>query len=265
MKTNFLSSTTTWSWIGKAATLVGLLYGSYQLLGLFKSSEYSIEAYGEHQSISIPSVFMSSLETFRNHIDADSIRNRLGGEGGLSRLESASLIRKYFDSAFPREILFSMKSTKSQWSFVITNTGSKELRDPSLDLPFDGYYSIFRNDKESTSGEFNKTISLGAIRPQNTVGVIVWTSSWSDAYHESKSQITHADGSFAIDYSVPVRGILAWLDNHSPIVLSSLFALALIVIAILISPLLSQSTPKLKGTDSVDSHADETEKGQNAS
>jgi hypothetical protein len=265
MKTNLFTATTTWSWIGKAATLVGLLWGSYQLLGLFKSSDYSIEAYGEHQAIIVPSPLITSFETFRNFINSDSIETMLGRENELIRFVTASHIRRYFDSAFPTEILSSLKFTHSQWSFSIINDGSKEIRDPSLELPFDGFYSIIRNGKESASGAFTKSISLGAIRPENAVGVIVWTSSSSDAYDERQTRITHADGSFDIDYSVPVRGILAWIENHSPIVLSLLFTLAIILAAILLAVFLSQTKPEKKGAESADAQTDNTNKGQNAS
>ncbi len=230
MQKTDLSENKTWSWIGKAATIVGLLYGIYQLTNLFKSSEYKIYATGEHHVVFFPNSFDDELENFKNNIALDSIMSRIKIGKSYDRIESASSIRDFFNSSFPVDVQKKIRSIHSQWFFSVENTGSKEIRDLNLELPFDGIYSIVRNEKEESSGSFAKTIVLGALRPKNQLEVIVWTSAYSETYNEKRTRITHSNGAFEIEYSVPVRGILAWIDNNYIIVISmSIYVLFVIL------------------------------------
>ena len=193
--------------------IVGLFYGIIQLISLFKTSEYQILATGEHHVIRFSNSFYTNLDKYMMIIDFDSLDTRIKGGNSIDRSKTISSLREYFKSYFPFDLQEQVRNLKSQWSFSITNTGSKEIKNLNLELPFDGTYLLLSNGEESESGRFNKVIDIASLRPKNEIDVIVWTNDWWESSNESKTRITFAEGYFEIGYSIPVSGFLAWIHQ----------------------------------------------------
>lgn len=222
MNNGLKSSSSFWSWIGKIATLVGLLYGLVQLLGLFNRPEYSIEVYGEHYDIIFPDSFQFQLDKLKQSLNSDSIQARLPEKARVGRYDVYRAINDYFVNAFPSDLENSIKDIKSIWFFKIINDGTKEVGDLNLELPFEGRYMLKRSGQNNSSGLFQNLIPIGSLRPSNELTIIVWSEEYTSSYDEKDTRVTHPNGLTAINYPVTVRGIVAWNERNygRPLILS---------------------------------------------
>jgi len=168
-----------WAWIGKASTLIAVIWGLIRIASTFLPvNEYKIEANGYCTRIAFP-------ETL-------------------------------FGSGVPDSVKNDLRDLESIWWITIENKGAKEVHDLSLELPFDGRYRIEQIGATSIYTDFQKIVPIGSLRPSHEINVTLWAGpayfplhTWCIEGLYDDTKITHPNGVIKIRYTEKVTGLLA--------------------------------------------------------
>ena len=120
-----------WAVVGKISLLVATLGGIIVLYDRGCATDYNIEAQGEFAPFVLPQPVIQELN---------------------DKLTAAKNVNAYF-------------------IINVQNEGNKEITGMNLELPGEGYYSIYRPGQGFERGEFERTIAIGALRPSNSLEV----------------------------------------------------------------------------------------------
>lgn len=218
---NFKISNTVALILAIAASLLTIVYTSIQIYSYFTAQrEFIIEAKGEKNNFTLPS-------------DVDRI---------LLMYKEQRLYDPEFIATIPIQVktdleqLVKLRDYKTQWNFKITNKSNKEVKDLRLEFPWEGYYSLYSIDNvesSSNSGEFNRIIPIGNIRPTNSITLNIWSDDGYFFYDEyDQIKITYPEGFARISYPEKIEGLYAWLYNNQFNLLIYLYALCIIIYVI---------------------------------
>jgi hypothetical protein len=222
-----------WAWIGKIATLAGLIWILIQGISFFSKKDYKIEAFGDYSEFSLPYSLIPNLRDFVNSFEYDSLQLLVKVKYKGDKHEILENVLKYFYSRFPSRILNRSADLNSYYFFTIKNSGNKEVNEIILELPFNGFFLISKAGSKPEFGEFEEKIIIGSIRPSNEVKVDVWTS-WNGYFDKSKTKITHPNGVVKITYPRRVRGLLAFVDEYSLLIIFLFVATSMIALILYI-------------------------------
>jgi len=261
------STSKKWNWNliwGGGVAIGTLIIAIPIMLSWFKSSEYKITATGDYFDFAIPSFLLNDLEKF----DRDLWNTKFGEEfppvetkdqkdpsakNTSSVKEEKALkqppnnskniliihdVASYLYDKYPRDSINKLDNFKAYFQFSIENTGSREVTELKLELPFNGYYSLLRKGEKPKSLLFVNNIEIGSLRPANSVTVVVWTNQIFFTSDVKKARVTYPNGVVDVEYPEKVTGFLAWLGSNSVGLTAAFSALLFMVTLYLIGTLI---------------------------
>lgn len=228
-----------WSYIGKLAGLLSVIWIGIQLYNYFFKDSYRIKALGSNYSFDLPSNIIRDLSDYNKLISIDSA---LRIDKPQSQFNSLIEFRKYPDYKWEKYNILGIYNRnkgnylnyKNIWKFEIKNRGRKPIEDLKLELPFDGYYRITKQNEPTLNGSFSKQILLDNLQPSYVITMLVWApESYTSIpeYDEEKTRLTHKYGWTKISYSREVRGIVAWnlKKDGMPIFFGIMFLIVILI------------------------------------
>lgn len=211
-----------------------------------KLSNYRVIATGRYLPYSISEDLIESIKDYKENISLDRIEEEFPEfeQLGLDRFK----LRSYLADSFPDSEIYELKSIEYHWLFDLKHRGNKQLDNLVLNIPFDGYYSVKKNDLLMFHGSFEKKIDIGSISPSDELVIDVWTHSFlgiSNIKFKGNSNdifINHTNGKIKIEYFTEVNGFLAWVKRNYLLINS----LTMLFIAFFIVPkVLEIGLPKI--------------------
>lgn len=236
-----------WTWIGKAAALLTVIWILVQAYNhFFSKPDFRLTAQGNHYSLSFPKPLLEPLKDFATCMnDAQVFEKILKGSAEYDPYPQARKISELVSKQFPKDSVQALGEIRSVWTVVIKNTGHKQVDALALELPFDGFSQVSRSDRADPVSKFERTINLASLRPGNDIKVIVWSDSPEYRSQEALTRVTHPNGSISIDYPREVTGVLAWIDRELPFLTFFIpFALAIVLIVVCVVNLIPQQKAK---------------------
>lgn len=241
-----------WGWVGKAVALVAAVYGLIQVYN------YAIENDGyDYKATGIRSFYRTAPHLLKGYFQNEKNKNviKVLNEDKGSDIDILAKSFHFdephnFDSVagdFKGEWLY-CGDYYSSWTFTLKNVGKKPFEDLTLELPFSGYYSIYKAGQLSGK-PFTKKIDLNVLGPSNEVTVICWsTDAFPIKSEQEKTRFTHKYGGISIEFPVEVSGVYAFNEkyNNAPLV----FVLFLISLLFLIFYSLGKVHGKNKSEES---------------
>jgi hypothetical protein len=155
------------AFIAGAAALVPttfLVYDRY-------TDRLNITAYGDYSSVQADHPQFQPTQYFTY----DEIKDYLPHNCGLSYWESQNLVQ-LLNQKRTDVTPIELPSLVAFWQFTITNDGSRQVEGLAMEVPFSGYYQIYRAGEIAKASRIHeKKIDIGNLPPTATVRISVWS------------------------------------------------------------------------------------------
>jgi len=177
---------TFWKTIKNIAALVGMIWGLYKLYSIFFVNVYDLRAYADTIEFHIPSKItrdIVDLGYFSNYAKIDAETRDI--------LELSTLGISYLNY---------------QTIISISNEGDNEIKD--IHILTNGTKSLyeFKNSEGVLkTGEASRKIPLGNLLANERIKIVVW----HDHNYSKEFSISFPEGSFEIEYSTRLNGMIA--------------------------------------------------------
>ena len=194
-----------WSWVGKAAALLGLVLLVFQVADRVQQPEYEVAALAVRHPMVVPDAFNQVVRNLITAVQEDTARVP------ISKADVALV-----DDFLRQEQVVMV---------TVSNQGQRELSKVVLETPAKGYYSSFpgksiaevRSDFETagfgrpgeTFSPFESEVVIGSLRPANQVTFVLWTPS-SIFFHPEEYRVTHPNGAIQVEFT---DHELDWFQN----------------------------------------------------
>jgi hypothetical protein len=222
-----------WGWIGRIAVIIGLIWGAIQIINYFSQKDAEIVAEGQFYRLVIPDPIIEDFKKKNERINANEIEKLLP-EKLEGRYSVASGIADFINKDKSIITATELSNLSTYWEFQIQNNGSKESSDLKLELPIKGYYRINKRGESSTGGKFENIISIGNLRPSNSVLVLVWTNEFVSEYRAQEAKVTSPNGVISVSQPTLVKGGYAWFYNNIfPIIFFSVIGGFIVIVLFL--------------------------------
>lgn len=232
-----------WSSVGKLAGLLSVIWIIIQLYNYVFKDNYRIKILGNHYTFELPNIILKDLVNYNKMLAIDSARKVYKETSSFKTLKDFLnynnhdyYLETYNKIGNYNSNISNYLNYKSTWTFEIKNRGKKPIEELKLELPFDGYYKIIRQNQPVINGLFTKQIILNDLQPSYEIKVTVWpidVLSDMPEYQEEKTRVTHKYGWTNITYPKEVRGILAWnIRNDNIFTIIAVFVLIIILFII---------------------------------
>ena len=208
-----------------AAVITTGILAAVQIFDRITSNNARITAEGTFTKIVMPEPIINELRKQNEKIPLEEIAKLLP-EKWENRTSVASSIAELVNKQSSRDALFTLSRLDNFLEFNIQNDGGKEAFDLKLELPLKGYYTLSRRGEKAVTGTFEHIISIGNLRPTNTVSIQVWSGDIFSEYYTDDAKVTYPDGVVSINFPTSVKGWYASLYNNLfGLILLTLFGL----------------------------------------
>jgi hypothetical protein len=205
-----------WAAFGKVSavlTAVGTIVGIYLTVN---PSGPELAGKCDYNSYALPPDLISALADVRQSQTWDSIREELKKSWGeneapkdFPEFEVARHLSEFMEAKWPENFRFGTGPYRGFWYITIENSGNRIADDVVLDMPLAGIALITGRDEQQEIKTITKTVSLGALRPGDSVAVALWSEeggSWADS---SDFRLTHAGGTGVVSFPSSFYGFRA--------------------------------------------------------
>lgn len=213
--------------IGGIAVILGVIWSSIQIYRSISPDGPRIKA----QAASYPLHYShGTLE--KNKITPDQTKNFLPPEIPERDNVAQSIshrINKHIDDELDRMD----RPFFDTFAVVvnISNSGNREAQDLKLETHQSGVYEVRRSGEAAHRGQFDKWISLGHLRPGETVSVTSWPRFFSPS-DEDDVRLTHMLGVEPVEFAIATNGLSAFPYRH-PIITFNLILFAFLFVFLL--------------------------------
>jgi hypothetical protein len=205
--------TAVWAAVAAIAAILAVVVA---ILPYLKGDEYKIDASGDYAPFSVPEFFNDKFKSYLASIDSETLRGKMESEHSSVNIDLAPQshnLARYFEGILNSNDIAELQGIRFLWTFSVGNRGSKEVTDLRLELPFEGYYTLYRLGEKPFFSGFKRVITIGSIRPSNNISVLVWSTDDPSTTLQDSSRITHPNGVVNIRYPVRVSGAIGWIYN----------------------------------------------------
>lgn len=196
--------------IGGFAVVLGLIWTSIQIYKFISPDGPDLRA----QAASYP-LHYSPATLKKNKIAADQIEALLPldvSDRGFLANTISHRVNSYIDAELRR---MDRPFFDSQAVVVnVSNSGNREAQDLKLELRGGGLYELRRIGEQVQTAPFEGVVSLGNLRPGNTVSITLWPTFFSRYDEEGGVRISHASGVEGVEFAIPTNGIRAWPHRY---------------------------------------------------
>jgi hypothetical protein len=154
----------------------------------------------------------------------------------LSDDTKASLVRRMVSvlpSGADIRIPYDFTQIQSYWTGTVTNSSRARVSTVQLYLSGAKFVLLKRDDNSTTPQSVENLISIGDLRPGETVQLSIWSGSGSKYFTSGDIRLTHASGVGQVVVPRSVTGLPAFIDKYDFIFYMLLF----LVFALLVVPL----------------------------
>lgn len=228
-----------WSWVGKIAVLLGVILASFQVYERFTNKGIQIVATGYNSRFYLPDNIVEAIIESEKPIESTEVLKSLPETVPEREKVAATVatnltnpIAKRVMEDKKKELLGSFVTIHDFTEILVKNEGDKEATD--LKFECDGCKGFYRLglSENSSFKDFNGSISLGTLRPANTLNLTVWLDyGLFSSARIYDTRITHPNGVVAIEYPYRFWGWKAWIANNFILMA---FLLGVLIVALLI-------------------------------
>lgn len=227
-----------WGIFGKASLVIVLIWTIIQIYNTVFKSSYSVQAIGDHHSVSYPptihddKLLLNKYIFFLRHFPIKEVKIKSTKELDSIVKKFAEIEKERFNIDF--DDLNELYQSITIWSISIKNIGNSPLEELNAELPISGHYQLIDPDNKVISGNFSNRLKLGNLNPSFSYKLTIWAKGFGSEYNdvsiENDCKVNHKYGTLSISFPYRADGFMAKLLRIDPL----FFILGILIILLII-------------------------------